>query len=109
MAKKLLGVKGYAFRHCGPVRNREVISDERLKMVDLGYKLLLNPPHYLGLTSFYLYLHQNLKKPCGGQKFWSNKEFIAAKYAQIADLRKRIFLDGLKLIDNRWVKCIVLK
>ena len=62
MAKKLLGVKGSTLGHCGPVRNREVISDGCSKLIDMGYELLSYPPCSIGLATFYLYLHQNLKK-----------------------------------------------
>ena len=43
------------------------------------------------------------------QKFESNEEVIAATEAYFADLEKTNFLDWLKKLENRWVKCIELK
>ena len=39
----------------------------------------------------------------------SNEEVIAATEAYFADLEKTYFLDGLKKLEHRWVKCIELK
>lgn len=49
-----------------------------------------------------------MKKSLAGQKFESNKEVIAATEDYFAELPKTYFSDGLKKLENRWVKCIVV-
>ncbi|EGI63726.1 Histone-lysine N-methyltransferase SETMAR, partial [Acromyrmex echinatior] len=77
-------------------------------LVELGYELLPNPPYSPDLVPCDFFLFPNLKKSLAGQKFQSNEEVIAATEA-FADLEKTYFLDGLKKLEHRWVKCIELK
>jgi len=54
-------------------------------------------------------LFPNLKKSLARQKFESNDDVIAATEAYFGDLQKSYFSDGLKKLEQRWVKCIELK
>ncbi|EGI60951.1 Histone-lysine N-methyltransferase SETMAR, partial [Acromyrmex echinatior] len=78
-------------------------------LVELGYELLPHPPYSPDLAPCDFFLFPNLKKSLAGQKFQSNEEVIAATEVYFADLEKTYFLDGLKKLEHRWVKCIELK
>jgi len=81
----------------------------KAKLVELGYDLLPHPPNSPDLDPYDFFMFPNLKKSLAGQKFASNEEVVAAPGAYFADLEKPYFLDGLKKLEHRWVKCIELK
>ena len=73
-------------------------------------KLVLpHPPYSPDSARCDFFLFPNLKKSLAGQKFESNEEVIAATEAYFENLQKTYFLDGLKKLEHRWVKCIELK
>ena len=79
------------------------------ELVEFGYELPPHPPYSPDLAPCDFFLFPNLKKSLAGQKFESNEEIIAATEAYFADLQKTFFLDGLKKLENRRVKCIEQK
>ena len=76
------------------------------KLVQLRYELL---PHSPDLAPCDFFLFPNMKKWLGGKRFTSNEEVIAATEAYFAEFDKTYFLDGLKKLKYRWIKCIELK
>jgi len=56
-----------------------------------------------------LRLFPNLKKWFGGKRFITREQFIAETEAYFEGLNKSYCSDGLKKLENRWIKCIELK
>ena len=50
-----------------------------------------------------------MKKWLSGQRFSSNSEIINATNAYFEEFEKSYFLEGLKKLEHRWEKCIVMK
>jgi len=55
------------------------------------------------------YLFPNIKKWLRGKRFASNKEIIAETEAYFKEFDQSYFLNGIKMLEYRWVKCIELK
>ena len=79
------------------------------KLVELGNELLACPPYSPDLAPCDFFLFLNLKKSLAGQKLQLNEKVIPAKEAYFADLQRTCFLDRLRKLEHRWVKCIELK
>uniref|UniRef100_A0A6M2DNE2 Putative histone-lysine n-methyltransferase setmar-like protein n=1 Tax=Xenopsylla cheopis TaxID=163159 RepID=A0A6M2DNE2_XENCH len=79
------------------------------KLQELGYELLPHPTYSPDLAPSDFFLFPNLKKALVGQKFESNELTIAAIDAYFADLDETYFTDGLKKLEERWIKCIELE
>lgn len=80
-----------------------------VKLKDLKYELLEHPPYSPDLAPSDFHLFPNLKKFVAGKRFLSNEEVIAAVNAYFEDLPKTHFMDGIKLLEKRWRKCIEVK
>lgn len=78
------------------------------KLVELGYEVVPHPAYSPDLAPSDFFLFPNLKKSLAGQIFELN-EVIAATEAYFAAQEKTYFSDGIKKLEDRWVKCIELK
>ena len=73
------------------------------KLVELRYELLPHPPYSPDLARFPLVpKHEAVASD-------SNEEVIAATEAYFAEFDKPYFLDDLKKLEYRCIKCIELK
>lgn len=79
------------------------------KLVELGYEVVPHSAYSPDLAPSDFFLFPNLKKSLAGQKFESNAEVIAATEAYFAAQEKTYFSDGIKKLEDCWVKCIELK
>ena len=79
------------------------------KLVELRYELLSHPPYSPDLAPCDFYLFPNMKKWLGGKRFTTNEEVIAETEAYFAEFDKSYFLNGIKMLEYRWAKCIELK
>jgi len=70
--------------------------------------LLLHPAYSPDLASCDYFLFSNLKKWFGEKRF-TREQLIAETEAYFERLDKSYYLDGLKKLENRWIKCIELK
>ena len=61
--------------------------------------------HQIWLPSDY-YLFRNLKQFLRGKRFSSNEEAIAAVEQYFAELPENHYRDGIKLLEDRWNKCV---
>ena len=59
-------------------------------------------------TSDYLFFPK-LKKWLGGQRFANNVEVKSTDNGYFEELDSHHYKQGIETIENRWVKCIVLK
>ena len=55
------------------------------------------------------YLFPNMKKWLDGKRFALNEEIIAETEAYFKEFAQSYFLDGIKMLEYRWAKCIELK
>jgi len=55
------------------------------------------------------FLFLNLKKCFGGKRFTTREQLIAETEAYFEGLDKAYYSDGLKKLENHWIKCIELK
>jgi len=74
-----------------------------------SYELLPHLAYSLDVTSCNYFLFPNLKKWFGGKKFTTREQLIAETEAYFEGLDKSYYSDGLKKLENRWIKCIELK
>lgn len=102
-----LAKKKILFHHDNaPAHTSAVVT---VKLSELRYEILPHPPYSPDLAPCDFFLFPNLKKSLTGQKFESNEDVITATEAYFTDLPKTFFSDGLKKLEDRWVKCIELK
>jgi len=66
-------------------------------------------PHPAYSTPCDYFLFPNLKKWFGGKRFTTREQLIAETEAYFEGLDKSYYSDGLKKLENRWIKCIELK
>ncbi|KAG5333929.1 SETMR methyltransferase, partial [Acromyrmex charruanus] len=78
------------------------------KFNEFRYKLLLYPA-FARFNSLRLFLFPNLKKWFGGKRFTTREQLIAETETYFEELDKSYYSDGLKKLENRWIKCIELK
>jgi len=79
------------------------------KLVELRYELLSHPLYSPDLASCDFYLFSNMKKWLGGKCFASNEEVITETEAYFKKFDQSYFLNGIKMLEYRWAKCIELK
>lgn len=79
------------------------------KIEELKFELIDHPPYSPDLAPSDFFLFPNLKKWLAGQRFTSNEEVIAETNAYFEDFQKSYFLDGLKKLEDRLIKCIDLQ
>ncbi|KAG5342282.1 SETMR methyltransferase, partial [Acromyrmex heyeri] len=71
--------------------------------------VLPHPPYSPDLAPCNFFLFPNLKIWPEGKKFASTEEVIATANDYFAEFQSLYFLDGLKKLEHRWIKCINLK
>lgn len=102
-----LSKKKVLFHHDNAPAHSSAISTA--KLVELRYELLPHPPYSPDLAPSDFFLFPNLKKWLGGKRFSSNSEIITATNAYFEEFEKSYFLEGLKKLEHRWKKCIIMK
>ncbi|KAL7726572.1 hypothetical protein ACLKA6_010437 [Drosophila palustris] len=65
-----------------------------MKLCELHYEILPNPPYSPDLAPCDYYLFPNLKKWLGGKKFQSNEQVICETNAYFEDLDQSYFMEG---------------
>ena len=72
-----------------------------VKLNELKYELFEHPPYSpdLAPSDYYLF-RQTIKR------FSSNEEAIAAVEQYFAELPENHYRDGIKLLEDRWNKCV---
>ena len=79
------------------------------KFNEFRYELLPHPAYSSDLTPCDYFLFPNLKKWFGGKRFTTKEQLIAETKAYYEELDKSYYLDGLKKLENHWIKYIELK
>lgn len=79
------------------------------KINELQFDLIDHPPYSPDLAPSDFFLLPKLKVWLGGQRFSSSEEVIASIDAYFAEQDTNYYLDGLKLLEHRWTKCIEIK
>ena len=77
-----------------------------VKLNELKYELFEHPPYSPDLAPSDYYLFRNLKQFLRGKRFSSNEEAIAAVEQYFAELPENHYRDGIKLLEDRWNKCV---
>jgi len=80
-----------------------------VKFNEFRYELLLHSAYSPDLALCDYFLFANLKKWFGGKKFITRKQLIAETEAYFEGLDKSYYSNGLKKLENHWIKCIELK
>ncbi|KAG5334155.1 SETMR methyltransferase, partial [Acromyrmex heyeri] len=99
--KKVLFHQNNARFHTCPAR--------MTKFNEFRYELLLHPAYSPDLTPCDYFLLPNLKKWFGGKRFFIREQLITKTEAYFEGLNKSYYSDGLKKLENHWIKCIELK
>ncbi|KAG5344382.1 SETMR methyltransferase, partial [Acromyrmex heyeri] len=79
------------------------------KFNEFRYELLPHPAYSPDLAPCNYFLLPNLKKWFGGKRLIIREQLIAETEAYFEGLDKSYYSDGLKKLENRWIKCIELK
>ncbi|EGI57594.1 Histone-lysine N-methyltransferase SETMAR, partial [Acromyrmex echinatior] len=79
------------------------------KFNEFRYELLPHLAYSPDLALCDYFLFPNLKKWFGEKRFTTREQFIAEIEAYFEGLDKSYYSDGLKKLENRWIKCIELK
>ena len=79
------------------------------KLESLGYQLLLHPPYFPDMAPSDYRLFPNLKRWLQGKRFHTNEEVILETEAYFAHFDKSYFSKGIKMLEDRWKKCISLQ
>ncbi|KAG5328737.1 SETMR methyltransferase, partial [Acromyrmex charruanus] len=78
------------------------------KFNEFPYELLPHPAYSPDLASCDYFLFPNLKKWFGGKRF-AREQLIAETETYFEGLDKSCYSDGLKKLENHWIKCNELK
>jgi len=79
------------------------------KSNEFRYELLPHPAYLSDLALCDYFLFPNLKKWFGGKRFITREQLIAEIETYFKGLDKSYYSDGLKKLENRWIKYIELK
>ncbi|KAG5319818.1 SETMR methyltransferase, partial [Pseudoatta argentina] len=79
------------------------------KFNEFHYELFSHPTYSPDLVPYDYFLFSKLKKWFGRKRFTTREQLIAETEAYLEGLDKLYFSDGLKKLENRWIKCIELK
>ncbi|KAG5345614.1 SETMR methyltransferase, partial [Acromyrmex heyeri] len=95
--------------HIDYLPSKQTINDDYYAtLLDL-FQQITSPAYSLDLASCDYFLFPNLKKWFGGKRFTTREQLIAETEAYFEGLDKSYYSDGLKKLENRWIKCIELK
>ena len=79
------------------------------KINELRFELLPHPPYSPDLAPSDFYLFPNFKRWLQGQRFSSNEEVKWETDGYFGGLDKSYYKRGIKMLKDRWTKCIDLK
>jgi len=79
------------------------------KFNEFCYKLLPYSAYSSDLVPCDYFLFPNQKKWFGRKRFTTIEQLIAETEVYFEELGKSYYSDGLKKLENRWIKCIKLK
>jgi len=80
-----------------------------VKFNEFRYELLPHPVYSQDLAPCDYFLFPNLKKWFGGKRFTTREQLIAETEAYYEGLDKLYYSNGLKKLENHWIKHIELK
>ncbi|EGI61648.1 Histone-lysine N-methyltransferase SETMAR [Acromyrmex echinatior] len=104
-----LGIKKLPARWMFAHYNARVHTCPIAKFNEFRYELLPHPTYSPDLAPCDYFLFPNLKKWFGGKRFTIREQLIAETEAYFEGLDKSYYSDGLKKLENHWIKCIELK
>ena len=102
-----LAKKKVLVHHDNAPPHRSVIS--AAKIYQLRYELLPHPSYSPDLAPSDFFLFPNFKRWLSGKRFNTNGEVIAETTAYFEGLEKSYFSEGIKKLEGRWNRCILLK
>lgn len=79
------------------------------KFNQLRWELFPHPAYSPDLAPSDYHLFPNLKRWLQGKRFASNEEIINETNAYFEELEKPYYLKDIKMLPDRWTKCIELK
>jgi len=79
------------------------------KFNEFRYELLPHSAYSPDLDPCDYFLFPNLQKCFGGKRFTTSEQLIAEKDAYFEGMDKSYYSDGLKKLENCWIKYIELK
>jgi len=101
-----LAKKKVLFHHDNALAHLSAIA--MAKLIELRYELLSHPPYSPDLAPCDFYLFLNMKKWLGRKRFASNEEVTAETEVYFKEFQS-YFLNGIKMLEYCWAKCIELK
>ncbi|EGI68332.1 Histone-lysine N-methyltransferase SETMAR [Acromyrmex echinatior] len=103
-----LGMKKLSTRWVPRLLTVDQKRDPMAKFNEFRYELLPHPAYSPDLAPCDYFLFPNLKKWFKGKRF-TREQLIVETEAYFEGLDKSYYSDGLKKLENRWIKCIKLK
>ncbi|KAG5320457.1 SETMR methyltransferase, partial [Pseudoatta argentina] len=88
---------------------KTVKSAGKMMATVFRYELLPYPAYSPDLAPCDYFLFSNLKKWFRRKRFTTREQLITKIEAYFEELGKSYYSDGLKKLENRWIKCIELK
>ena len=84
------------------------ISKKIAKIQELGYELVLHPPHSPDLAPNDYFLFSDLKRMLTGKKFSLDEEVIAETEAFFEAKDNYYYKNGIENLKDRYNRCIAL-
>ena len=72
----------------------------------LKFEVIARPPYSPDLAPSNYHLFGTLKEALRGHRLTSDQEVKEAEYAWLAAQPKTLFLEGIRMLVQRWTKCI---
>ena len=73
------------------------------------FEILPHPPYCPGMAPSDFYLFPKLKSHLHGTQYGSNEGTIEAVNEYLGEQEKAFYFEGIRKLEQRWVKCIALK
>ncbi|KAG5308147.1 SETMR methyltransferase, partial [Acromyrmex insinuator] len=96
-------------KHPFLMKKKVLFHQDNAKFNEFRYELLSHPAYSPDLIPCDYFLFSNLKKWFGGKRFINREQLITETEAYFEGLDKSYYSDGLKKLENNWIKCIELK
>ena len=80
-----------------------------VKLNELSFELLPQPPYSLDLARNNYWLFADLKKMLQIKRFGSNEEVIAETEAYFESINESFYKKGIEKLEKRWNECITLE
>ena len=76
---------------------------------ECGFEILPHPPNSRDMAPSAYYLFPKLKSQLRGTQYGCNECVIEAVNEYLGDQENAFYFEGIRKLDQRWVKCIALK